>query len=80
MNRNLIFYILVTVIFGSLMWFVFDRGAALTARGDSAAVAEATQQTAGTHISDVAAGTQAGVVSVFMRSLFGNLNQSQSLL
>lgn len=67
MNRNLIFYVVVIIVFGSLLWFVFSQGSKLDERQSAPTSAEASQ-------------VQAGAGVVFFRSLSENLEHPLSLL
>ena len=70
MNRNLIFYVLTIVIFGSLLWFVFNQGAKL----EEIPSAQTSAQ------NQVETSTQEDAVLVFFRSLSENLEHPLSLL
>lgn len=71
MNRNLIFYILILTIFGSLLLIVFDQGAKLD-------VIQSPQTNAESH--DVEVTAQESAIVVFSGSLTGNLEHPLSLL
>ena len=70
MNRNLIFYVLVIAIFGSLMWFVFNQGAKL----------EVLQFPQSSMENPKVEATAPEGALVFLRSLFENLEHPLSLL
>jgi Kef-type K+ transport system membrane component KefB len=67
MNRNLIFYILVIAVFGSLLWLVFNQGSKLDGRQSIATSAESFK-------------LEESAVVVFFRSLSENLDHPLSLL
>lgn len=71
MNRNLIFYVLVVVIFGSLLWFVFNQGTRLNVIPSAQTIQGENQP---------APIDQADEVVVFIRSLSENLGHPLSLL
>jgi Kef-type K+ transport system membrane component KefB len=71
MSRNFIFYTVLMVIFGSLLWFVFYQGARL----------EMIPSPEGsTQIPAVAAPAAGGAVAIFFRSVSENLEHPLSLL
>jgi Kef-type K+ transport system membrane component KefB len=79
MNRNIIFYVLVTIVCGSLLWFVFDEGAKLED------VQPLQPSVGGTHTATsrqnpVEAATRENAILVFLRGLFENLEHPLSLL
>lgn len=67
MNRNLIFYVVVITVFGSLLWFVFNQGAKLEEVQPAPTSAQTSQ-------------VEAGAVVVFFKSLSENLDHPLSLL
>src|SRR5512133_3763780 len=67
MNRNLIFYILVIVIFGSILWLVFNQGSKLDGLHSTATNAQSS-------------GLEPSAVDVFSKSLSENLEHPLSLL
>jgi Kef-type K+ transport system membrane component KefB len=71
MSRNIAFYVVVVVICGSLLWFVFDQGAKLGVLQSSEARAENSELQASPH---------EGAVVVFSRNLSENLAHPLSLL
>jgi K+:H+ antiporter len=71
MRRNLIFYVLVIAIFGSLLWLVFNQGAKLD-------VLQSPPTSAGPP--PVEATIQAGAAVVFFTNLSQNLGHPLSLL
>jgi hypothetical protein len=80
MSRNLIFYILLIAIFGSLLWFVFNQGSRLevlpspqTSTGEIPAATSAEKP-------GVEASAHGGALVVFFRSLFQNIEHPLSLL
>lgn len=80
MKRSLVFYVLVVLVFGSLLWFVFNQGAKLdairslqTTAGEALEAAELQNAESGSH-------DQVGAVIVFLRSLSENLAHPLSLL
>src|ERR1051326_7299140 len=79
MSRNLIFYILMMAVFGSLLWFVFNRGAKLEALHSPPAGAALTQEATSAE-NAVEATVQGDAIVVFFRGLFQNLEQPFSLL
>src|SRR5262245_44466955 len=80
MRRNLIFYVLLITIFGSLLWFVFNQGAKLQALPSlQTGIGEAHEATSAEN-SDVKATLDEGVGIVFFRSLSQNLGHPLSLL
>ena len=80
MNRNLIFYVLVVVVFGSLLWFVFNQGSRLNVIPSTQTIPGEAQESASLENQEVASTDQAGAVVVFIRSLFENLEHPLSLL
>ena len=76
MNKNLFFYVLVVVIFGSLLWFVFNQGAKLNVIPSPQSILREAQQAASLENPT----NQAGVVVVFIKSLSENLAHPLSLL
>jgi Kef-type K+ transport system membrane component KefB len=79
MSRNLIFYVLTIVIFGSLLWFVFNAGARLEVLQSPQTGAGQTQEVTSAE-NPVEATVQGGAIVVFFRSLFQNLEHPLSLL
>ena len=71
MSRNLIFYVLVITIFGSLLWLVFNQGAKLE-------ILQSPQTSMVNH--QVEATAHESTVVVFFRSLSQNLGHPLSLL
>src|SRR5690242_5322298 len=80
MNRNLIFYVLVVGIFGSLLWFVFNQGAKLQpVQSPQTSSAEANGTTTAQD-SGVEATVGESAIVVFFKSLFDNVEHPLSLL
>ena len=80
MSRNLIFYILVIAIFGSLLWFVFDQGAKLDVLHSSqAGIGEGNEATSAVN-PDVEATIHEGTLVGFLKNLSQNFEHPLSLL
>jgi Kef-type K+ transport system membrane component KefB len=80
MNRNLIFYVLTIVIFGSSLWLVFDQGMNLeTGQGTQASLGDSTQ-VSNTEDHDVESTTQGNVLIVFLTNVSQNMAQPLSRL
>ena len=79
MRRNFIFYILVMVMFGSLLWLVFNQGAKLEVLQASQTSTGETQAATSTVNPEVNA-TADGGAFVLLRSFFENLEHPLSLL
>lgn len=79
MSRNLIFYVLMAIFFGSLIWFVLDQGANLEKEQNFPPVMGESRKEA---IGGGQAGTSPaeGVLSVFSRMIFQNLEHPLTLL
>ena len=80
MRRNLIFYVLLITIFGSLLWFVFNQGAKLDVMPSAQTGIEETHEATNAVNPDVRAATYEGVGVVFLQNLFQNLEHPLSLL
>jgi Kef-type K+ transport system membrane component KefB len=80
MRRNFTFYILTIVIFGSLLWLVFNQGAKLDVIQSHPTVAAETNEAASVDNYAVAPTAQLGAVVTFLRSLSENLGHPLSLL
>ena len=80
MNRNLIFYIVLIAIFGSLLWFVFNEGAKLDVLQSPQSSAGETNQATSAQNPEVESTSQQGAIVVFFRSLSENLQHPLSLL
>jgi Kef-type K+ transport system membrane component KefB len=71
MNRNLIFYMLTIVIFGSLVWFVLDQGAKLeNEQNIPTAVGESREQASGGK--QIGATAQESALLIFFRNFSQN--------
>jgi Kef-type K+ transport system membrane component KefB len=80
MSRNLIFYVLLMVLFGSLLWFVFNQGTKLEVLQSPPTGAEQTQELTSAGNAEVAVSAQDSAILVFFGSLFQNLEHPLSLL
>jgi Kef-type K+ transport system membrane component KefB len=80
MSRNLIFYILVIAIFGSLMWFVFDQGTKLEGLQSPQISAGETHAATSAENPKVETSVHEGAVALFFRNLSQNLGHPLSLL
>ncbi len=80
MNRNLVFYIGLVVVFGSLLWFVFNQGAKLDAPRIARTGVGEIQVTPGAANSVAEATAQTGAVVLFFGSLLENVEHPLSLL
>jgi K+:H+ antiporter len=80
MSRNLIFYVLVTAIFGSLLWFVFNQGAKLEDRQTPQISAGMTHEVTSEENAKIETTAHAGTVVWFIRNLSQNLGHPLSLL
>ena len=80
MNRNLIFYIVLIAIFGSLLWFVFNEGAKLDVLQSPQSSAGETNQATSAQNPEVESTSQQGAIVVFFTSLSENLQHPLSLL
>ena len=80
MSRNLIFYILVIAIFGSLMWFVFDQGTKLEGLQSPQISAGETHAATSAENPKVETSVHEGAVTLFFRNLSQNLGHPLSLL
>ncbi len=80
MNRNLIFYILTVVIFGSLVWFVLDQGTKLENEQNALTAVGESREEAGAVDRQFDATAQEGVLIVFFRNLSQNTAQPLSRL
>jgi Kef-type K+ transport system membrane component KefB len=80
MSRNLIFYVLVIVIFGSLLWFVFDQGTKLEGITHAQRSAGEAQETTSSENSKVETTVHQGAVVLFFQNLSQNLGHPLSLL
>ena len=81
MSRNLIFYVLMLAIFGSLLWFVFNQGAELDVLQFPQTSTEQTFEATSVENPRVEATVvQKDVVGEFFRSLSQNLAHPLSLL
>jgi Kef-type K+ transport system membrane component KefB len=67
MNRNLIFYVVMIAIFGSLLWFVFNQGSKLEQVQAAPTIAETSH-------------AKPGAIVVFWKSFTENLEHPLSLL
>jgi Kef-type K+ transport system membrane component KefB len=80
MNRNLVFYIVVVAIFGSLLWLVFQQGAKLNVVESHTTVVGETNEAASAESTDRATTSHPGMFVSFIKSLSANLQHPLSLL
>jgi Kef-type K+ transport system membrane component KefB len=80
MNRNLIFYILLIAVFGSLMWFVFNQGAKIEVIQPAQTSAREIDATTSAENPEIEATARESVVVMFLQNLSQNLGQPLSLL
>ena len=80
MRRNLIFYVLLIAIFGSILWFDFNQGAKLEVRQSPQTSTGETQAVTSAENPEVEAIADEGAVIVFFQNLFQNLGHPLSLL
>src|ERR1044072_5389450 len=80
MRRNLIFYVLLIAIFGSILWFEFNQGAKLEVLRSPQTITGAAQAAVTTENSDVQATSDNRAIVVFFRNLSQNLEHPLSLL
>ena len=80
MNRNLIFYIFLIAIFGSLLWFVFDQGAKLETVPSAQTGMENTTDQKSADNQSLVTTTHESAVTVFLMGLSQNVRHPLSLL
>lgn len=80
MNRPLIFYALVVVVFGSLLWLVFSQGVRLDAIPSPPTIPGETGPVPSSESPAPGTAERAGTVVVFTRSLVENFGHPLSLL
>lgn len=80
MSRNLIFYTVLMVVFGSLLWFVFNQGAKLEPVQPAQTAVGENQESANLNNPAIEAGSHDGTLAAFLKSLFENLEHPLSLL
>jgi Kef-type K+ transport system membrane component KefB len=80
MNRNLIFYIITTVIFGFLLWVVINQGAKLEFASNAGLGLSNPPQAQAEHNYEAATNVQASALSVFLTNMSQNMGHPLSRL
>lgn len=80
MNRNLVFYVVVIAIFGSLMWFVFNQGSRLQPVQDPQTSSVDANGVVNAQAPETESPVTESAVVVFFKSLFENVRHPLSLL
>ncbi len=80
MNRNLVFFVVVMTIFGSLMWFVFNQGTKLQPIQSPQTSVGNISEAGSIQNLEIEPSADERAIIVFFRSLFENIEHPLSLL